>query len=604
MADIGCCAWIIALVTCVFYSIGWWVIRKRRECFDVFKDTGIPGPPIQSLISGNADSFWKPTQIESLQQWLKKYGDVFRFFLGAVPIVVVKDLDMVKEISVKDFSNFDARGHMMRMYELQSVFSGNVLFSKGRVWREMRNCMAQFFTPAKLKMVVPSLLDAQSQFIDELSVNAENGAELEIGSYCEQFTFDVISKAAFGIDTGVQRNPQNTLFQTAVATSQDNLDGFLYHTCLFLYQTCYKRIVSARASPALGSRHRRRAVHSGWLQSSHWQSCWRHVTQRGQMRRQGRSSSAVLPATVFAAYNECNYVTFSENLQNWSWLLKAALKLMSLFIKNSFAEMTDKATAVIEFRRQNPEVNRPDMAQILLDHKLGRRGARAKGSELRDPEPCTPVTMDAIAANCTSIFLAGYDTTRLALTYWFYLMGKHPDVQERMREEVLNAYKLEGDHLSTETLTSLSYTNQVISETLRLYPPVITITTRRAEDDWRHGRYLIKKGTSVMVPVYQLHRDPLYWVDPDKFDPDRFSPENRHLVNLLAYQPFGIGHRVCIGQRLALLELASVAAQVIRHFRILLGPSQKPHLELKTIAILAVPRDDVWIQVQKLNAVI
>ncbi|XP_077557519.1 cytochrome P450 3A31-like isoform X1 [Haemaphysalis longicornis] len=524
MEYIGYWAWILALATCVIYSISWWVIRKRRECFDAFKDTGIPGPPIQSLIRGNADSFWKPTQIDSLQQWLNRYGDVFGFFLGTVPIVVVKDLDMIKEIFAKDFSNFDARGHMMRMYELQSVFSENVMFSKGRAWKDTRNCMAQFFTPAKLKMVLPSLFDAQSQFIEKLSVNAENGDELEVGSYCEQFTFDVISKAAFGIDTEVQRNPQNTLFQTAVATTPNLLEGFMYHAC--------------------------------------------------------------------------------QNLHNWPWLLKAPLKLMSMLIKNPFAEMADKSKAVIEFRFHNPEVNRPDMAQILLDHKLGRRnGVRAEGLELKNPEPFTPVTMDAISANCVSIFLAGYDTTRLALTYWFYLMGKHPDVQKRMREEVLNAYKLEGDHLSTETLTSLSYTNQVISETLRLYPPVITFTTRRAEDDWRHGRYLIKKGTSVMVPVYHIQRDPLYWVDPDKFDPDRFSPENKHLINPLVYQPFGIGHRVCIGQRLALLELASVTAEVLRHFRILLGPSQKPHLELKTTALLAVPRDDVWIQVQKLNTV-
>ncbi|XP_077525759.1 cytochrome P450 3A31-like [Haemaphysalis longicornis] len=500
------------------------LFRKRRECFDAFKDTGIPGPPIESLISGNADSFWKPTQIESLQKWLDKYGDVFGFFLGAVPIVVVKDLDMIKEIFAKDFSNFDARGHMLRMYELQSVFSGNLLFSKGRAWRDTRNSMAQFFTTAKLKMVLPSLFDAQSQFIAKVSVNAENGTELEIGSYCQQFTFDAISKAAFGIDTGVQRNPQNTLFQTTVATIPSMHDGFMYHTC--------------------------------------------------------------------------------QNLHNWPWLLKAPLKLMSLLFENPFAEMSDKAKAIIELRRQNPEVSRPDMAQILLDHKFGRRNAlRAECLERKDPEPFTARTMDSISTNCVSIFLAGYDPTRLALTYWFYLMGKHPDVQERMREEVLNAYKLEKGHLSTETLTSLSYTNQVICETLRLYPPEITFTTRRAEDVWRHGSYLIKKGTSVMVPVYHLHRDPLYWVDPDKFDPDRFSPENKHLINPLAYQPFGIGHRACIGQRLALLELASVTAEVLRHFRILLGPSQKSHLELKTTSVSIVPGDNVWIQVQKLNTV-
>ncbi|KAH9365451.1 hypothetical protein HPB48_008903 [Haemaphysalis longicornis] len=95
-----------------------------------------------------------------------------------------------------------------------------------------------------------------------------------------------------------------------------------------------------------------------------------------------------------------------------------------------------------------------------------------------------------------------------------------------------------------------------------------------SREDRRYGKYLIKKGTSVMVPVYQLHRDPLYWEDPEKFDPDRFSPENKHLINPYVYQPFGLGPRNCVGQRLGLLEFASVAAQVLRHFRITLGPSQ------------------------------
>lgn len=517
--------WVVALIACVLYTLGRWVIRVRRKCFDAFKDTGVPGPPIRSLINGNASEYWKPTQIESLERWQKEYGDVFGFFLGDTPIVVVKDLDMIKEIFVKGFSNFNGRGHILRMYELQPLFFKQLLFCKGQEWRDTRTCMGQFFTPAKLKMVMPSLMDAQRQFIENLAVSAESGAELEITSYCERFTFDVISKTAFGIDTDVQRKPHNTLFQVARAVFPNFMDGFLYHV--------------------------------------------------------------------------------SQNLYHWPWLIKTPLNLINLCIPNPLAEMTSKAKAVIEFRKQNPEVNRPDMAQILLDNELGRRKEAIRGgaNEQTDRGTLTPAAMDTIAANCMSIFTAGFEPTKLALTYWFYLMGKHPNVQERMREEVLQAYKVEGDHLSMETLTSLPYTNQVISEIMRLYPPVSTVTTRCAEKDWRYGKYLIKKGTSVMVPVYQLHHDPQYWVEPEKFDPDRFSPENKHLINPIVYQPFGIGPRECIGQRLALLELASAATHVLRHFRISLGPSQKPHLELYTYSVVLAPKGDVWIKVEKLNTV-
>ncbi|KAK8788083.1 hypothetical protein V5799_022140 [Amblyomma americanum] len=81
-----------------------------------------------------------------------------------------------------------------------------------------------------------------------------------------------------------------------------------------------------------------------------------------------------------------------------------------------------------------------------------------------------------------------------------------------------------------------------------------------------------------------------------------FSPENLDLINQTAYQPFGIGPRICVGQRLALLELASVTTQVLRHFRITLGPSQKRDLELDTYSFLAVPKEEVRIKLHRLNS--
>ncbi|XP_077528124.1 cytochrome P450 3A19-like [Haemaphysalis longicornis] len=378
-------------------------------------------------------------------------------------------------------------------------------------------------TVSEAESVMPSLWDCQNEFIDVLHTCSNGGAEVNISMLCERFTFDVISKAAFGIDTGVQRNPANPLFETAVTVFPKFMNGFAYHAC--------------------------------------------------------------------------------QNLYSWPWLLRLLVNVLNKLLSDPVIEMRNKAKAVIEFRRQNPQVNLPDLAQILIDDALSRRDAGSKLdlSKTENRAPLTKKEMEIMAGHIMAIFVGGYDTTRLVLTYWFYLMGKHPEVQEKMRKEALDAYKLEGDHLSVDALTKLSYTNQVISETLRMYPPAITFTTRCAETDYQCGRYLIKKGISVMIPVYQLHYDPLLWVDPEKFDPDRFSPENKHLINPIAYQPFGLGPRKCLGYRLALLELASVTTQVLRHFRITLGPSQKPDLELYTYALMAVPKDDVWIKLCPLN---
>lgn len=278
MLDAYYWAWVTSLVVCGLYAIYRWLLSERRKCFDAFKDTGIPGPPLDSLINGNADAFYKPTQIESIHRWLKQYGDVFGFFLGDVPIVVIKDLDIIKEIFYKDFSNFSARGHMIHLYELQPLLCDSIGFASGRAWKEARTCMQQFFSPSKLKAVMPSLLDGEREFTEVLGTCADSGAEVDITKLCERFTFDAISKAAFGIDTGVQKNPDNQLFQTAITVFPNYMNGIAYRT--------------------------------------------------------------------------------GQNLYHWAWLLRLPVKLLTMVVSNPLEEMTDKAKAVIEFRRQNPQVIR------------------------------------------------------------------------------------------------------------------------------------------------------------------------------------------------------------------------------------------------------
>ncbi|CAN7938498.1 unnamed protein product, partial [Ixodes hexagonus] len=193
-----------------------------------------------------------------------------------------------------------------------------------------------------------------------------------------------------------------------------------------------------------------------------------------------------------------------------------------------------------------------------------------------------------------------YDTTRLTLSYWAFLMGKHPDVQDKMRAEVTQA--AEGGPLTYEDISGLVFTHQVLNETMRLHPAVVAFTTRRALEDYRYGDLLIRKGMSVFASTYQIHHDPSLWPEPYKFDPERFSPENKASIPTNAFLPFGLGPKHCIGQRLAQLELAFVTAMILRRFRITPGPSQKPDMEYETYAMLAAPKHGSWIRLQRLDA--
>ncbi|KAL1483840.1 hypothetical protein MTO96_032923 [Rhipicephalus appendiculatus] len=297
--------------------------------------------------------------IHSLGRWL------ISFFIGDAPFMVVKDLDMINDIFIKESNKFSGRG------------------------------------------VMPSLLHAQQQFIDILGEHADREGEVDINSLCERFTFDVIGKAAFGIDTDVQRNPENPLFKDALAVLPNVNKGVLYH--------------------------------------------------------------------------------LGQNLYHWPWLLSAPSKLLGAIYANPMAEMTKKAAEVIVYRRKNPQVRIPDMAQMLLDGVLDEEVPEAEKHELpaESTAPLPAETLYQLASNCTVVFIGG------------------------------------------------------------------------------------------------------------------FSPENKHSINPTAYQPFGLGPRICLGQRLALAELASATAQVLRHYSISLGKSQKRDLELDTYSVMAAPKEKVFIRLRR-----
>nr|XP_054925833.1 cytochrome P450 6a9-like [Dermacentor andersoni] len=322
---------------------------ERRKCFDAFDGTGIPGPRLGSLVNGNADEYWNPVT----------------FYLGDAPFVVVKDPVMINEIFAREFNNFSERGHLLRIHELEPTLEGNLVLVGGRQWKETRSCMQQFFTPAKLKVVMPALADAQREFLNILGECAESGAEVDIGSRCERLTFDIISKAAFNMDTQVQRHPENPLFQTALLCFPHIMKGFLHN--------------------------------------------------------------------------------LGMNLYHWPWVIKIFQKPISFFFTNNLVQMTKHAAELIKFRHQNPQVDVPDMAQLLLDDALEKRDSATKKNEVaaKITAPLSQQKLYELGTNCMDVFLGGYDTTRLALTYWFYLMGKHPDIQERMRKEVLEAFTKE-----------------------------------------------------------------------------------------------------------------------------------------------------------------
>jgi len=170
-----------------------------------------------------------------------------------------------------------------------------------------------------------------------------------------------------------------------------------------------------------------------------------------------------------------------------------------------------------------------------------------------------------------TMLLAGHETTALALSWAWFLLASHPDAQAKLQDEV--DHVLCGRLPTAADAGRLVYTNDVVRETMRLYPPAWVIT-RMAAEQVEIGGYIVPAGSNIIVSPWVTHRDARFFPQPDSFDPERWSGEREQLAPKFAYFPFGGGPRICIGNNFALIEAAILLAVVAQRFQISLAPGQ------------------------------
>jgi cytochrome P450 len=166
-----------------------------------------------------------------------------------------------------------------------------------------------------------------------------------------------------------------------------------------------------------------------------------------------------------------------------------------------------------------------------------------------------------------TLFFAGFETTARTLTWGWYLLGKHPEILEKLRAEA-DSVLGNGDRLPVKSdLERLTYARMVVDETLRIYPPTAVVARQNIEAD-EIGGYKIPAMSLVTLSPYVVHRYPEYWANPEHFDPERFSPENSAGRPKWAYIPFAAGPRVCIGNSFALMEMVYAFAMASQRFTV------------------------------------
>ncbi|PYS94633.1 MAG: cytochrome P450 [Acidobacteria bacterium] len=213
---------------------------------------------------------------------------------------------------------------------------------------------------------------------------------------------------------------------------------------------------------------------------------------------------------------------------------------------------------IIEERRTQGADRGDLLSMLIAAQDTEGDGGRMSDEQLRD--------------ELMTLFLAGHETTANALTWTWYLLAQHPEVEQRLHaelDEVLNS----REHFTVADYPRLRYTEMVVAEAMRLYPPA-WVVGRLALKDFQAGEYVVPTGALVLISQYVVQRDPRFFPDPTCFDPERWTHEAREARPAYSYFPFGAGARRCIGEAFAWMEAVLLVATIAHEWRLRLAPNQ------------------------------
>jgi cytochrome P450 len=215
-----------------------------------------------------------------------------------------------------------------------------------------------------------------------------------------------------------------------------------------------------------------------------------------------------------------------------------------------------------------------------LDEIVNRiiRQRRASGEDTGDllsmlmaarDEDGSAMTDRQLRDEIMTFLLAGHETTAVSLSWTWYLLSQHPEVAQKLRQELNNV--LGGRTPQLEDLARLPYTDRVVKESMRLYPPAWSLA-RSVAKEIDIADYRVPVGANVVMSPWIMHRDPRFFDRPEQFDPDRWTEQSAQQLPRFAYFPFGGGPRFCIGASFAVMEANLLLAAIAQRFQLRLVP--------------------------------
>ncbi|XP_067652779.1 cytochrome P450 3A24-like isoform X2 [Haliotis asinina] len=452
--------WYGAGVCLLIYLYGKWRLR-------VLPNAGIAGPP-PTIFLGNLKQMATLGIVDPCRRHRKTFGKVYGQFLGSHPFIFVHDLDILKEVFVKNFANFKNRMAMFQILNMNPYpIDMGLIFARDEAWYRLRNIMTPSFTGAKLKHMCGHINTAAESLARNLVEAAEHTDATYVKEYFMAFALDTIAATAFGIQIDSQKDLSHPL---AVNAKNVFPSSFFNDNCLLL--------------------------------------------------------SVIFPS-LKPLLKLCGVYTFTSSVVNF---------------------YRETAERIVVQRRRRPEEKKVDFLQLLLDAEDRTTNGKAQAKRLSSDEICAQVCV---------IFGGGFETISTSLQFMSYVLATHPIVQRKLVEAIHS--EIGEEEPTYDNIQRIEYLEHFIRETLRLYPSV-PLAARETASTVEIKGYTFPRGSVVVAPTLEIHRDPEYFDDPDSFDPDRW----KETINPISWLPFGYGPRQCIAMRLAMVEMKIGLIHVLR----------------------------------------
>lgn len=394
---------------------------------------------------------------------------------------MLRDLDVIKQLTVKDFDHFEDHRTFMDDRS-DNLFSNSLFFMKGEKWRDMRATLSPSFTGSRMRQMFDLVSECANGFMVYLKERADKGEVLnfEMKDLFSRYTNDVIASCAYGIHINSLKDLNNEFFQAGQMFTKFNQPWVIM------------KFIFIRAFPFVAE--------------------------------------------------------------------KLGVDFIDSKVSKFFRSMVLDTMEV----REAKKIFRPDMINILMQV---RKGTLTSNNEQQTDDNDGFATVEEsnvgkavvrrkwndsqIVAQCFLFFVAGFDTSSNLLTLLAYELAANPDVQQTLHEEIKATQEgRQAKQLDYDTLQKMKYMDQVITETLRKWPPVPMVDRICVKDyvyDDGNLKLNINKGRPITIPIYGIHHDPQYYPDPERFDPERFSDEHKDSIVPGSFIPFGVGPRNCIG---------------------------------------------------------